>query len=279
MNYVDQQLGEKINHVLQNGGSKWNNTTAYLVGNVVQHLNAIWLCLANNTNSSPTDVNVNWSKVLTLSTLPAYPTLNSLLPSQTGNSGKVLKTNGTDATWELSPFATVNFDCTVSANVSGTYTRTGTLVTASITGHGHIAGHRIFVDFTSGGALDGWYTVDSVIDLNTFTFNIVASGDITTHNLTLTRRSIRRAFNVNSIPYQTTGYTAINFSSAYANANYVLLGSASNRTGAESLAVVQFHASTGPTFFPPTTLYSHIVIRNSSTASHQNMTDVHIAVF
>jgi len=273
--WVPNILGAKVNHCLQNGVPLWNNTTAYVAGNMVTHAGKAWQCLLGNTNSTPADGNANWDKMLSVGTPPS---LNSVLPSQTGNSGKALVSDGTNASWANVPFATVNFDGTTASNVSGTYTRTGTLVTASVTAHGHITGHRAYVDFTTGGALDGWYTVTTV-DADTFTFNTVASGAIATSNLTLTRRSIRQAVNVQSIPYQTTGYTAINFSSAYANANYVLLGSASNRTGIESLAVVQFHCSTGSTFFPPTTLYSHIVIRNSSTASHQDMTDVSIAVF
>jgi hypothetical protein len=81
MNYVDQQLGEKINHVLQNGGSKWNNTTAYLVGNVVQHSNSVWLCLVNNTNSAPTDVNTNWTKVTTATQISSLTATLYALPA------------------------------------------------------------------------------------------------------------------------------------------------------------------------------------------------------
>ena len=202
---------------------------------------------------------------------------NDLLPSQTGNANKVLTTNGTNASWTNVPFATVNYDGTTAANLTGTFTRTLAIVTVSVTGHGHIVGHRVY--FVGAGVTSGWYTVATVADANTFTFDSGTSGAISSTACTLQRRSIRSQVNVQSIPYQTTGYTAINFSSAYANANYVLLGSAQNRSGAESLAVVQFHCSTGPTFFPPTTLYSHIDIRNSSNAFLQDMTDVSIAIF
>jgi hypothetical protein len=229
MNYVDQQLGEKINHVLQNGGSKWNNTTAYLVGNVVQHSNSVWLCLVNNTNSAPTDVNTNWSKVLTFGTLPAYPTLNSLLPSQTGNSGKLLTTDGTNASWANVPFAYVNFDATTTANLTGTYTRTGTLVTASVTAHGHTTGHYIYAQHTTGGAVNGFYEVTRV-DADTFTYNTVASGAIASSNLTLPRRPRTKALNVANIPYNVsdTHLHMVNYVTPAPDADYLFVGGTRN---------------------------------------------------
>jgi hypothetical protein len=246
MNYVDQQLGEKINHVLQNGGSKWNNTTAYLVGNVVQHSNAVWLCLVNNTNSTPTDVNVNWSKLLTLSTLPAYPTLNSLLPSQTGNSGKVLTTDGSNASWgaNTGAFAFANWDATVASDITGTYTRTGTLVTANVTAHGHITGHRAWVDFTTGGALDGLYDVTRV-DANTFTFNTVASGAIATSNLTLRRWTLRKALNVQSVGYDPSFVSNmfVNFSTLAPDANYIITDMVRNNLNDNTARVANYQAT------------------------------------
>jgi len=220
MNYVDQQLGEKINHLLQNGGSKWNNTTAYLVGNVVQHSNSVWLCLVNNTNSAPTDVNTNWSKVLTFGTLPAYPTLNSLLPSQTGNAGKLLTTDGTDASWANVPFASVNYDGTTAANLTGTFTRTGNTVTVNVTGHGHLVGHGIYL---TSGALNEWARVATVINANSFTFTSATSGTIGSTACTLNRRSIRKAVNVSNVVYGTdAGFYIVNMTTSAPDTNYVL---------------------------------------------------------
>ena len=166
------------------------------------------------------------------------PTLNGLLPSQTGNSGKYLTTNGSSTSWgsNVGAFATVNFDPTTPADVSGTYTRAGTLVTANITAHGHITGHLVYVDFTSGGALDGWYIVTR-IDANTFTFNTVASGTITTSNLTLTRCTIVKAMNVQSVPYFNTGRFAVNFSTLASDANYIPIGSLSSGTSTINTAI------------------------------------------
>jgi hypothetical protein len=252
MNYVDQQLGEKINHVLQNGGSKWNNTTAYLVGNLVQHSNSVWLCLVNNTNSAPTDVNTNWSKVLTFGTLPAYPTLNSLLPSQTGNAGKLLTTDGTNASWGNVPFASVNFDGTTAANVTGTFTRTGNIITVNVTGHGHLVGHGIY--FVGAGVTSNFYTVASVIDANTFTFDSGVSGTIGSTACTLQRRSIRKSTNVQSVIYASPGIFAVNFSAFASDANYNLAGTHSTPGSAPCVFIGHFNGG-GTT--APTTGYFH----------------------
>jgi hypothetical protein len=259
MNYVDQQLGEKINHVLQNGGSKWNNTTAYLVGNVVQHSNSVWLCLVNNTNSAPTDVNTNWSKVLTFGTLPAYPTLNSLLPSQTGNSGKVLTTNGTNASWGNVPFASVNFDGTTASNLpSGVNTLTATRASNVVTlvgseAHGHIVGHRVYIDFASG-ITDGWFTVASVVSSTSFTVASTGADVASPVNAVLQRRSIRKSTNVQSVIYASPGIYAVNFIAFASDANYNLAGTHSTPGAAPCVFIGHFNGG-GTT--APTTGYFH----------------------
>ena len=58
---------------------------------------------------------------------------------------------------------------------TGTYSRTGTTVTVTITAHGFSNGNVLAIDFTSGTALDGNYTI-TVTDANTFTLTTVASG-------------------------------------------------------------------------------------------------------
>jgi len=67
--------------------------------------------------------------------------------------------------------------------VDATYTRSGTLVTVTSASHGIASSTVVYFDFTSGGALDGFYTITST-GTNTFTFNTVASGTITTSNVT-----------------------------------------------------------------------------------------------
>lgn len=69
---------------------------------------------------------------------------------------------------------------------SVTYTRTTTLVTVTSTGHGLTTGTVIYCDFTSGGAPDGFYSITST-GADTFTVTTVASGTITTSNITYYR--------------------------------------------------------------------------------------------
>ena len=45
--------------------------------------------------------------------------------------------------------AWVNFDGTTAANVSGTYSQSGTTVTVTLTNHGHKVGHVIYSDIVT----------------------------------------------------------------------------------------------------------------------------------
>jgi len=61
---------------------------------------------------------------------------------------------------------------------TGTYARAGNTVTVTATGHGLANGSNVILDFTSGAATDGQYTIQSVADANTFTITDSASGTI-----------------------------------------------------------------------------------------------------
>ena len=67
----------------------------------------------------------------------------------------------------------------ISASISKacTYARAGTTVTITDTAHGLSNGDQVFIDFTSGGALDGLYTIANVTS-NTYTVTTAASGTI-----------------------------------------------------------------------------------------------------
>lgn len=250
--YVSNELGKKINHILQNGVPAWNATTAYVAGNVVSNEGAVWIATANNTNSDPSDTNANWRK---LATVDLIPTLNSLLPSQTGNANKVLTTNGTNTSWGNVPFATVNFDGTTAANVTGTFTRTGSTVTVTVTGHGHIVGHRIY--FVGTGITSGFYTVATVIDANNFTFTS-GTGTITSTACTLQRRSIRKAVNVQSVAYSTQGNYAVNFTTLAPDANYCVATSHNTAFGSGPTPVMDWDFAVGSV--ASTTAYFHFGI-------------------
>ena len=117
--------------------------------------------------------------------------------------------------------AWVNFNGNVANNLSGTYSQSGTTVTVTATAHGHIVGNRIYADITSGSGVDGFYTIVTVPDANTFTYT--AGTSLTTSgNVTLLRRTIRGSGNVNSVAYtpsQAATYV-INFSTNMPDNNY-----------------------------------------------------------
>ena len=77
--------------------------------------------------------------------------------------------------------------CDPTLQKSGTYARTSpsTTITVTITGHGLVTGQRVFLDFTSGTARDGAYTITRV-DADTFTCADVAttttSGNVTEYS-------------------------------------------------------------------------------------------------
>jgi hypothetical protein len=64
MNWLQNTFGEKLNHVLKNGVATWNNETQYTAGNAVQHNGFIWVSQTTNTNSTPTDPNAAWRRLI-----------------------------------------------------------------------------------------------------------------------------------------------------------------------------------------------------------------------
>ena len=133
--------------------------------------------------------------------------------------------------------AWVNFN---AVPLSGTYSRTGTLVTVTITGHGMSTGMVANLDFTTGTAADGSYTV-TVSDANTFTINTVASG-ATSGNVTM-NLYIRASLNVTSITDNGVGRYTVNMTSALADVNYCVNLTA-NRPGFVGAVAAQVSGGT-----------------------------------
>lgn len=82
MNWLQNTFGSKLNHILKNGVTKWNDETPYLAGSSVQHSGNVWLCKTTNTNSAPTDANANWKRIITVE---ALTTVLSGYVATTGN--------------------------------------------------------------------------------------------------------------------------------------------------------------------------------------------------
>lgn len=74
---------------------------------------------------------------------------------------------------------------------TGTYSRSGTTVTITITNHGVAIGDKVTLDFTSGSAADGDYIVASSANQNTLTVTTTASGT-TSGNVDLTMSGQRK---------------------------------------------------------------------------------------
>ena len=168
--------------------------------------------------------------------------------------------------------AWVNFNGNARTDLTGTYSQSGTTVTVTATAHGHIVGHRIRADITSGTAVDGFYVVATVPDANTFTYT--AGTSLTTSgNVTLVRQTIRASGNVHSVtaPESQAGSYTVNYSEAMPNANYAALATASPIVTSGNGSIVMTNERTEH--------YTNISIYNSSSQSVANAEIVSLAVF
>jgi hypothetical protein len=74
----------------------------------------------------------------------------------------------------------------VAALTSGAVSVLHTL-TITFTAHGLAVGNKVYLDFTSGAGVDGYYTVKTVVDANNYRVNMPHSAAITTSNVTMQR--------------------------------------------------------------------------------------------
>jgi hypothetical protein len=154
-------------------------------------------------------------------------------------SGNVLVSNGT--TWQSGTYtpaalstasgsapsysarAWARFNATSSADLSATYSQSGTTVTVTATSHGLYVGNKVYINITSGTGVDGTYTVSSVANDNTFTYT--AGTSLTTlGTASLQFRTVDGAGNIGRVSYIAEGRYVINFVTAMPDANYVLNG-------------------------------------------------------
>ena len=160
--------------------------------------------------------------------------------------------------------AWVNFNGTANSNLSGTYSRTSpsTTLTVTATAHGLTTGNSVYLDFTTGTAVDGVYTV-TVTGANTFTVTTAAS-TTTSGNVTLVQSTIRASGNVSSVADNGVGDYTINFSTAMPDGNYALCG-VNNGSGGTSNAILTKATSINAAPTNQTTAAVNIVSANSST--------------
>jgi len=121
--------------------------------------------------------------------------------------------------------AWVNFN---GVPATGTYGRSGTLVSVALTAHGMTTGQIANLTFsagTGGTATSGSYAV-TVVDANNFTIVDSVSGSITGSPSVTRNNYIRASGNVSSITDNGVGDYTVNFSTAMPDVNFSVEGSA-----------------------------------------------------
>lgn len=129
--------------------------------------------------------------------------------------------------------------------VNATYTRSTTTVTVTSSSHGLSTGNVIYLDFTSGGALDGFYTI-TVTNANTFTVTTVASGTITTSNVTYTTGWSNQSTTGASISFASNQLVLSSTEYSYARARQAVTVGAGDQA---KLHCVKLTVSRGPVIF------------------------------
>ena len=72
-------------------------------------------------------------------------------------------------------------------DIAATYSQTTTTVTVTKSSHGYSASDEVYLDFTSGNGVDGFYTIATVADANTFTVTSTTSQS-TSGNVNISQR-------------------------------------------------------------------------------------------
>lgn len=109
--------------------------------------------------------------------------------------------------------------------MSGTYSQSGLTVTVTMTAHGMITGDKVYLDFTTGTAIDGYFTV-TVTGSNTFTVQALA-GLTTSGNVTRVI-AVFASYNVASITKTNTGRYDVTFSGPASSDRYVVASNGMN---------------------------------------------------
>ena len=171
--------------------------------------------------------------------------------------------------------AWVNFDGT-SSNLTGTYSRTGTTITVSITSHGLSSGQSVYLDFTTGTGTDGIYIV-TVVNANSYTVTDTVSGS-TSGNVTQFRY-IRASGNVSSITDNNTGDYTINFTTAMPDINYCTTGATGLDASSNPGSLAPNRIGTTGTESAPTTASVRVNSINQGINSASDQKYIFVAVF
>lgn len=164
----------------------------------------------------PTDITVTTANILddsitTAKILNANVTAPKLNGAQTGSA----PIYGARAWAKLNPYVG---SIRTGAYKAGNYTTSSGTTTVTITAHGLKANDKIRLDFTSGGATDGLYTVVTA-DTNTFT---ISGAGGTSGAVTAQFVAIQGSGNISSASWYDANDDSIvlNFTTQMPNANY-----------------------------------------------------------
>ena len=107
---------------------------------------------------------------------------------------------------------------------TGNYVRTTTNTTVTMTNHGLKTNDKIRLDFTTGSATDGLYTVLSSANANEFVVN--HSGTATSGAVTAEFITIQGSGNISTATFWNSGseYFVLNFQTPMPNSNYMVVG-------------------------------------------------------
>jgi len=160
-----------------------------------------------------------------------------------GTTGQVLKSNGnTPPSWQdgmtptsgTAPYfgarAFAAFATNAYSDIVATYGQTTTTVILTVASHSYKVGHYIYVDITSGTAVDGLYVVTAVTP-TTITYT-AGTSLLITGNATIKQCSVYAGSqNVANVVYPGTGIFVVNFTTAMPSVNYVATASAGVNNG------------------------------------------------
>ena len=109
-----------------------------------------------------------------------YP--NDLIDKRTANIDTWTDFDGATAFDVNAKLLVATTDSDPATSDSATYTQSGTTITVTKSSHGLSVGQFIDIDFTSGGATDGYFEIQSVPSSSTFTVTASSSATISSSN-------------------------------------------------------------------------------------------------
>ena len=175
--------------------------------------------------------------------------------------------NATGSAPIYAPRAWVNFS---GVAATGTYTQSGTTITVTMTAHGMTSGQVVYLDFTSGTAVDGTFTV-TVTGANTFT--VTAAGSLTTSGNVTRRTWTRASGNVSSVVRNAAGDYTITFTTAMSDANYAV---SCGVVASTSITALTIKSGTTPTTTALTVTSSTF---DGTAYSQLDLSQIHISIF